>query len=339
MKILHVANFSHLDQRTFHYACDRKFNNALIRNGHCVFDFSYRDIARAEGLFQHKRWGIPKMNRHLIERVEGFRPDLLLLAHSELVSPETLQAIKRNHPSMPIAMWYVDGLCYPDRIIFIRQRLPLLDALFATTAGESLMQLKMPNVTLSYIPNPVDPVVETGKNFEHNEFKTDFLFCGRDHKEPERQAFIKDLETKLIFLKTEFRGCLGHPGAFGADYTTLFRQSKMGLNYSRRNDVKWLTSDRIVHLTGNGVLTFCPRIPGIETLYRENELVYFNDLDDLVEKIRYFHTHDTERCEIAKAGWRRSHECFNADRIAKFMIETIFKQPYSEPYEWAGESR
>ncbi|MBN2683711.1 MAG: glycosyltransferase family 1 protein [Pontiellaceae bacterium] len=334
MKILHVANFSHLDARTFHYACDRKINTALIRNGHCVFDFSYRDIARAEGLFQHKKWGVPKMNRSLIERVDSFRPDLLLLAHSELISIETLKTIRKKHPSMAVAMWYVDGLCYPERIAFIKERLPLLDAFFATTAGESLAALKLPHLALAYMPNPVDSSIETGRNFEKDEFQTDFLFCGRDYKEPERQAFVSGLAEKLDFLLAEFRGCLGRPGAFGADYTDLLLGTKTGLNYSRRNDIQWMTSDRLVHLTGNGILTFCPKVPGMETLFRVDEIVYFDELDDLIDKVRHFHQHDDERKLIAEAGWKRAHEAFSADRIALFMLETIFKENYSQPYEW-----
>ncbi|MDD2321926.1 MAG: glycosyltransferase [Geobacteraceae bacterium] len=337
MKILHVANFSHLDPRTFHYACDRKLNSALIRNNHCVFDFSYRDIARANGVFRHAKWGIPRMNKHLIDRVDTLRPDLLLLAHSELVRPETLQKIRQKHPSMAIAMWYVDGLCYPERITFIKERLPFLDAFFATTAGPNLAALKRPQLQVAYIPNPVDPTIETGRNFEKNVFKNDFCYCGRDYKEPERQAFIRELAEKLNFLRSEFRGCLNQPGAFGADYTDLLQESKLSLNYSRRNDVKWMSSDRLLHLTGNGILTFCPRVPGLDTLFQSDELVYFDDLDDLLEKIRHYHQHDDQRKTVAQAGWKRAHESFNADRITRFMVEIIFKIPVNEPYEWLEE--
>ncbi len=59
----------------------------------------------------------------------------------------------------------------------------------------------------------------------------------------------------------------------------------MGLNYSRRNDVTLYSSDRIVQLTGNGLLTFSPRIPGFEKLYTEQEVVYFDDQFDLAKKI------------------------------------------------------
>lgn len=58
----------------------------------------------------------------------------------------------------------------------------------------------------------------------------------------------------------------------------------MGLNYSRKNDVTLYSSDRIVQLTGNGLLTFSPRIPGFDQLYTEQEVVYFDDQFDLAEK-------------------------------------------------------
>jgi len=336
MKILHVANFSNLDHRTFHYSCDRKFNTAFIRNGHCVFEFSHRDIARANGLFQHKYWGVPKMNTLLLERINDFRPDLLLLGHGELVTIETIQKIKNKHPSLPIAMWYVDWLKEKESS-YLQERIPLLDVLFCADSGEHLEALKKPNVKLCYIPNPADSSIETGRAFELPDLNTDFVFCGRDHKAPQRGSMMRFLFTKLPDLNFSIHGCLEHPPIFGTDYIDLLSHSKMGLNLSRWNDVRLATSDRLVHLTGNGVLTFSPRVPGLEMLYKDNELVYFNSQEDLVEKIRYYHENGIERNRIAEAGWQRTHHSYSAQRITTFMLETIFDQPYSEEYEWKSE--
>ena len=64
-----------------YYSGNHKISNGLIRNGHNVYDFSYRDIARKEALLKIKSLGITKMNQRLIETVSAVQPDLLLLGH------------------------------------------------------------------------------------------------------------------------------------------------------------------------------------------------------------------------------------------------------------------
>ena len=111
----------------------------------------------------------------------------------------------------------------------------------------------------------------------------------------------------------------------------------MGLNYSRRNDVTLYSSDRIVQLTGNGLLTFSPRIPSFEKLYTEQEVVYFDDQFDLAGKIQFYAAHPEDAKRIAEAGWNKTRASFNGKRITQFMVEVTFDQPLSEAYEWAHE--
>ncbi|MDD3596893.1 glycosyltransferase, partial [Sulfuricurvum sp.] len=160
-------------------------------------------------------------------------------------------------------------------------------------------------------------------NFEQSDLPIDFLFCGTDYKDPVRQAFLNSLSEQLAGLNTRFAGCLGQPRIFGAEYMQTLSQSRMGLNYSRRNDVELYSSDRIAHLTGNGVLTFTPRIPGYEALYIEDEVVYFDDLDDLIAKVRYYYGHFDEGAAIAKRGWEKAHMLCHADRVVNEMVEII----------------
>jgi len=52
---------------------------------------------------------------------------------------------------------------------------------------------------------------------------------------------------------------------------------------------------------------------------------YYRDIADLNKKIRYYHEHDAERIQIARAGWKRSQEDFSAQRISRFMIDATFR--------------
>lgn len=336
MRILHIANFSNNKFGAEFYAIDRKISAGLIRNGHFVYDFSYRDICRNATIFRTTKLGGAKVNEHVLTVCDRINPHLVLLGHSELITSETLHEIKKRRPHVKIGIWYVDPLFYPDQLQHIVNRLDHLDVLFATTGGELLQQLSTKTTKSAFIPNPVDPAVETQRAFEQKEYEYDLIFCGRDSTEPDRQQFMRDLmEDSSRFLRCNFKGCLGNPLISGSDYLDYLGKAKMGLNNSRRNDIFLYSSDRLMQLTGNGLLTFCPRIPGMESLYSSDELVYFEDFNELVDKVKYYNTHDEERITIAQNGYNKAHTSFNTQKICSFMIEVLFQLPFSIDYEWS----
>ena len=52
MRILHIANFSLFKNEAVFYSIDRKISIGLIRNGHFVADFSYRDLSKHNAFIQ-----------------------------------------------------------------------------------------------------------------------------------------------------------------------------------------------------------------------------------------------------------------------------------------------
>jgi len=139
------------------------------------------------------------------------------------------------------------------------------------------------------------------------------------------------------YLRCDFRGCLGNAPVTGYSYLEFLGRAKMALNISRRNDVHLYSSDRLAQLVGNGLLTFCPRVPGMQTIFSEDELVYFDDQNDLFQKISWFHNHPEESRITAEKGWQRAHDCYNAKRISNYMLELLFDLPFTSDYEWKHE--
>ncbi len=336
MKILHVDNLNLLKYGAVFYAFDRKISNGLIRNGHYVYDFSYRDTARCATPLQSKHFGAAKMNQRLIETAANIRPDFLLLGNAEIVSAETLRRIRQMLPAIRIALWYVDWIIPEVDTRSIFDRLEVIDTLFLTTGGELPKRYKRDNNTVAYLPNAVDSSIETLTNHLQQDFETDLLFCGTDKGDPQRAGFLRELRGRLSDIRITYHGSLGAPAVFGDQYLQALARSKMGLNLSRRSDVYRYSSDRIAQLTGNGLLTFTQDTPGMRDLYRDDEVVYYAGIDELAEKVRYYQQHDTERRRIATAGHQRAHSAFNSTRIAKYMVEASFNLPYTEPYEWLG---
>ena len=296
-------------------------------------------MARMGTIFKTKKLGAGWANKEILKIVNNIEPDLVLIGHSDLMSPNVLKEIKTQYPKTKIAFWYVDPLYLEQKLDFIYAFAPYLDAIFCTTGGEYLRKLKQPHLKVAYMPNVGHRNVEVLKQFESVATDKTFIFCGVIYKEPVREKFLQDLAETLKQHQVQYQyyGCFGQPGVYGKGYYNVLSESLMGLNYSRKNDITLYSSDRIVQLTGNGLLTFSPRIPDFEKLYTDQEVVYFDDQQDLASKIKYYADHPDQAQRIAQAGWNKTRHSFNAKRISQFMLELTFDQPFTEAYEWLHE--
>lgn len=318
LKIVHCANFSESKFGQVFYAIDRKITNGLIRNGHFVYDFSYREVARNVTFLKRKKMGAKKMNEKLLETINNIKPNLLLLGHSELVDSNTLKGIKESFPNIKIAMWWVDPF---DRISHINDRLPYLDAFFATTSVEYYKQFFTNKTNFFYMPNMCDDSIETLKAFENKEYNYDLIFIGRN------DANRKDFITNLLNMKEIHFKIFGNDRKsliFGQNFLDTIIQSRMTINYSRYNDIPLYSSDRVIQLLAQGSLVFSPKIPEFETLFLEDEIIYFDDFDDLKKKLIFYKNNDKERIKVSKKGWEKAHTFFNSTIVTKKMIENIF---------------
>lgn len=335
MRIVHAANLQ-LDKDGAHlWNQDQKIHHGLVRLGHFVYPFSINDRARMLSPLGGKSLGKKPANRALIETCKNVHPDLLLLGHAQYISAATLQEIRKALPDIRIGLWYVDPLWDAEDTRHLTERLGMLDALFCSTGGDLLKTFSRPNCPAAFIPTAVDAGIECHRAFETTEFLHDFLFFGRDKGEPARRAFLQDLEKRLPELKSGIYGCLDRPGIFGWEKEQIIRRSKMALNLSRRADVSLYSSSRIGELMGNGILTLTPRGAGLEELYAEDELVYFDGINDLTEKIRHYATHAEQRIAIAKKGWERNHRDYSGTEVARFIMSLTMRTEEWKQAPWA----
>jgi hypothetical protein len=142
MKILHAASYSFTRNGSEYFNCEYKFHNGFVRAGHYVYPFSINDCARNSNLLRTKVLGKAAANRGLIECCRNIEPDFLVLGHAQYITPETLKTLRTTHPVMKIACWYVDPIYPPHPFEHLLEKLPYLDALFITTAGDLLRQFE-----------------------------------------------------------------------------------------------------------------------------------------------------------------------------------------------------
>lgn len=338
MRIVHAANLQFDKDGAHLWNQDQKIHHGLVRLGHFVYPFSINDRARMLSPLKSKTFGKGRANKALIETCRNVHPDLLILGHAQYITAETLGEIRRLLPQIRIGLWYVDPLWDEEEIRHLRERTGVLDALFCSTGGPLLESLATLNCPAAFIPSAVDAGIECHRAFEtpDSEIRHDLLFFGRDKGEPGRREFLLELKSLLADLRVGYYGCLDQPGIFGWEKEQVIRRSKMALNLSRRSDVPLYSSSRIAELMGNGILTLTPRGAGLEELYAEDELVYFDKPADLAEQVRHFAAHSAERIAVAKKGWERNHRDYNGTAIARFIVDLTRRDPAWESAPWAG---
>jgi len=334
MKILHVANFSLLKKDAVFYSMDKKISNGLIRNGHLVCDFSYRDISKIYRVFGLKKIGIKKMIKSLFSSIDNIQPDLILLGHTELIDGEVLSLIRRKYPNTKIAMWWVDWL---KNLSSIKSKIKYIDTLFITTGIKDFPKINFENrnLKISYLPNMCDSSIESYKAFDELNFDRELFFAGRLDKE--RESFIINLKNSLKDIRFDIFGNTKETVLLASKFLKSISKSKISLNLSRDHETSLYSSDRLIQLMANGSMVISKNIPNIQILFSKDEIVFFNDEKECLEKVLYYVNNDEERKKIARNGWQKAHNSYNSTRVTKFMIETIFQETYSEEYEWKNQ--
>lgn len=352
MRILHIGNgnYNHVGKKF--YDVGRKLNNGFILEGHNVYFFSDRDTARASNILKSSKLGRKTCNKILLETCKNFYPDMIILGHADIIKTETLLEVRQLIPDVKIVQFNVDPIFRPVNISNVKNKIPAVDTTFITTAGSSLNRFSKKGKKIFFMPNPVDPAIETVKCHERNDQSYDVFWALRASK----GSFEEDPRITIpIFLEQsktvtiDYHGMNGKPELFGYNYYKMIANSKMGLNISvERTDgsspvasteeLYLYSSDRLSHYMGSGLLTFNNRRNKLEIFFKENkEMVFYSSKEELLDKILYYKANDKERMRIAKNGYHRYHNEYNAQLIARYIIESTFELEYSYPYAWPTE--
>lgn len=342
MRILHVANFNLRNSGQDYFLTARKLTAAFIRNGHTVYDFSDRDMARAATPMGAKALGIAAVNRQFLDIVDNIRPDLICLGHADTIRAETVTEARQLHPPARVLQWNHDPLFDSNNLEAVTAKLDVVDATFITTAGDHLKPLARPGRRVAFMPNPQDVTIEEGRAFAHADLPVDFIYsvgpAGSQRQVGDRildvASICRDVRARLPEVRCLFPGLDGEPRVGGAAYHALLSASRMGLSLSRRSDNYLYSSDRMAHLMGNGVLTLVDRRTGFGDVFGGDEVGFYSDVDDMVATIRRFKADDAARRAVAEAGWRKAHRIFDARIIARYLIEVTFGLALSNDYEW-----
>ncbi len=338
MNILYVGSCQGFREAGKSYYIPKKLVNGFTRNGHNVYCFNDRDFARYSNIFRSRKWGIAPLNKKLLEVCEELGPELIVLGHCEMISNQTLEAIRGICPGVKIVYRNVDPLIHVQNVKDIKRRVGVVDGVFITTAGESLKQFSSAGGFVTFMPNPVDSAVDTVRSFE-NDCDFDLFFAGGPlgTNDP-RRDLMNNLLTNRTDLRISVHGCaINRDYLSGKAYMDRLAQSKMGLCLNRTYDYHWYSSDRMTQYMGNGLVTFLRSGTGFEEFFRDEDLAFYADEAELLRKLDVFMADDAQRRAVAKSGWEKVHEAFSAERVTQYILDRTFENQLSFDYCWPTE--
>jgi spore maturation protein CgeB len=90
-----------------------------------------------------------------------------------------------------------------------------------------------------------------------------------------------------------------------AEYVPLYQRAKIGFNVHNRGKYT-VGGYRLYELPANGVMQISDGDEFLDTFFDEgNEIIGYSNADDLIDKIRYYLSNETERERIARNAYRR----------------------------------
>jgi len=329
LRIIHACNLYFNRDGTRFDSMDARIQMGLTENGYYVHPFSIHDMARQLSWRCDKKAGAKRANQALIEICKNINPDILLLGHSQSITYQTLEIIRKNQPNIKIAQWFCDWFYSKQRekFQFIYDRLPLLDAFFGTTSGDKINSFAQQGCRATYFPNMTHLGIEKYQSFNQKKHEYDLIFMGVDKRDPIRHQLLLELKAQLgTRFKFGIFGSLGEARIYGPKKERILASSKAALNLTRLPEqMKWYSSDRIASLLGNGLLTCTQTDPDLHELYGKDAMIYYSSTQDLIAQLENALISDQWR-KTAKKGWEITHELFNAKRITSLMIEFIYNQ-------------
>ena len=183
------------------------------------------------------------------------------------------------------------------------------------------------------MPIPVDENIETLECYKNiNPIKDVFFTMShgvnrgvlRKNKFDVREPFVKKLISLNPNIVFDIYGYKNKQPIWSTDFYDAVYKSKMALNLSRINNVKYYSSNRIASLIGNGILTFVDANTQLNDFFSDDEVIFYKNLRDLSLKINYYKENSVKRNKIAENGKNKYFRIFNNKIVAEFICSRLF---------------
>ena len=219
LKIINLFNQGQKSNyRLFNISLGKKFTNGFIRNNHDVLEISDRDYIKDNRSLLNFRTNLDSFQKHLIEVVKNYNPDLFLFGHTNNINLETFDYMRSINKSLIISQWnedpFMPGLEFSTKNIKnIKPYVSVVDHNFITT-HPSILKNKFKNQKFNFFFVPVDKNIECFDVYKLNPKKD--IFYAMSHGvnrgvlkkgfEDNRINFLNKLVKKIPNINYDFHG-------------------------------------------------------------------------------------------------------------------------------------
>lgn len=273
------------------------------------------EVAHFESWNKQLYLDLAELNSKLLEKVESFRPDVMLTVHMEYeIWIETLEAIRARGDVATISWAADDSWKYREVSRFVGSAYHAM-----TTTYDYVVQRYhadgIDNVLLTQWAVAGDWLKEP---LPADKCRYPVSFVGAAHGD--RKTMVARLRNSGIDVD-----CFGHGWPNGAvsmaQIPDIMRESLISLNFSNSRGMPQVKA-RTFEVPGSGGFLLTGQASGLECFYRPGtEIAVFHDTDDLIEKIRYYLAHPEERDSVARAGHERTRRDHTYEQRMAEVIE------------------
>ena len=274
----------------------RHEKNKNFRESLCL----HRALSRIEEV-ESKVWGLnyPDFNMSFSE-IEQWADVIFVI---ENYTSDWLPINEISNSKKLKIFWSIDSHCVLEQH---KQLCRLLNIDILLNSTESYLPNFDGLVKKSYwFPNSYPDELMLSKDIEKT---IDVGFCGNVLN---RGHVINSLD-KYSIKKDIF--------VIGDDMVDVINSYKIHLNCNISNDINYRTFET----TGCGTFLITNYTPGLEKLFDiGKEIVVYNDLNDLDNKVKYYLENEEEREKIAKSGYEKSKRDHTYYERAKTLVDII----------------
>lgn len=309
---------------------------AFTKMGYHVKTFDYRIVAYGFRGSNHIPTGfvkrgllrilrnrlIQQMNIKLIDDIKTFNPDIVLILKGEIIFPETIKKLKEISNNAKIVVWHLDS---PFTVLTstanIINSLPYYDVCFVFDPYYIPEMVRARAKRAEYLPLACDPDVHRSMDLTDEEkeiYGSDICFIGNYAGiNSRRDVILSDLtdfdlkiwgnnwhKAKTINLE---RCVVGKP-VYGDEMVKIYNASKICINVHHDQSIIGVNM-RTFEVPACGGFLLTDRLPELPEFFElGQEVVCYEDVSDLRNKIKYYLNNAEEREEIAKRGQQKAQK-------------------------------
>ena len=334
LRIINIYNTGQkLNHRLYNISLGKKFTNGFIRNGHDVLEISDRDFVRQNRNFSLTNTS-SKFQDYLIQTFKNYNPDFLFFGHTKNITANTISQFRSSNKNLIISQWNEDPVM--PSLDYSRENIKNIsfygeqvDHNFITTDPSIFKKQNSDIKNLHFFFVPVDRNIECFDVFKLKPTKD--IFYAMSHgvnratlkkgKIDSRINFLNNLIKKIEGINYDFYGFENKEPIWGDNFYKALVNSRMGLNLSRGLPTKYYSSNRIASLMGNGLLTFIDRKTQMNDFFTKNEIIFYDNINDLSDKIKFYKKNERSRIKIAKNGKKKYFKLFNELQTTKYIVD------------------